>query len=296
MDGFDLDISNYSLDDLLNLLKLPKKFDSNDLKKAKKIVLMTHPDKSKLPKEYFLFYSQAYKTIYKIFEFKTRNSDITFDTSYNDIIDSNNDNENQNKFKNIKSKKFNGWFNKIFDELYIKNENEKTGYNDWLKNEPIKDFSNVTNKQSMNDEFEKKKKNAKALVLHEDYNEICNNLSSGSSELNNNTSKAYNNNDMFNNLNYQDIKQAYTPETSVIPVNNSDYINRQKFRNIHELQNHRSSQNTKPNSLQQAKNFLNNKKDIDNNIANETAYNLTRELEINEKNNEIFLRKFNLLK
>ena len=52
----DLDINNYNLDDLLKLFKISAHFGESDLKKAKQIVLKTHPDKSGLPSEYFLFY------------------------------------------------------------------------------------------------------------------------------------------------------------------------------------------------------------------------------------------------
>ena len=53
----DLDIQNYSLEEIMNLFKIPLNFDVGDLKRAKKLVLMSHPDKSNLPSEYFLFYS-----------------------------------------------------------------------------------------------------------------------------------------------------------------------------------------------------------------------------------------------
>ena len=59
----DLNIDNYTYEDLLALFKLEYDFDVNDMKRAKKDVLMTHPDKSKLPNKYFLFYSNAYKLI-----------------------------------------------------------------------------------------------------------------------------------------------------------------------------------------------------------------------------------------
>ena len=66
----DMNIDNYELQDLLDLFHLDYNFNEEDLKKTKKTVLMTHPDKSKLPKEYFLFFSAAYKIIYSIYEFR----------------------------------------------------------------------------------------------------------------------------------------------------------------------------------------------------------------------------------
>ena len=51
----DLNIENYSLNEILQLFKLDYNFGEMELKKAKRIVLQTHPDKSKLSKEYFVF-------------------------------------------------------------------------------------------------------------------------------------------------------------------------------------------------------------------------------------------------
>ena len=63
----DLDIDNYELEDLLNLFKLSYDFSEEDLKKVKKQVLKTHPDKSKLDKIYFLFFTKAYKMISQVY-------------------------------------------------------------------------------------------------------------------------------------------------------------------------------------------------------------------------------------
>ena len=50
----DLKLDNYELQDLLNLFHLSYNFTEVDFKRAKKIVIKTHPDKSGLSKEYFL--------------------------------------------------------------------------------------------------------------------------------------------------------------------------------------------------------------------------------------------------
>ena len=72
MNNVDLNIDNYTYEDILGLFHLNYNFDVNDLKSAKKIVLKTHPDKSKLPNEYFLFYSKAYKMLYYVYEFRLK--------------------------------------------------------------------------------------------------------------------------------------------------------------------------------------------------------------------------------
>ena len=136
----DLDINNYELRDILNLFSIPANFDEKDLKKAKQIVLKTHPDKSKLPSEYFLFYSKAYKMLYNVWEFRkkgdvnatNKNTEYSVDNDddskarlLDDFFDSN------KKFK--ASKQFNQWFNEQFEKNKIATEQEEKGYGDWFK-------------------------------------------------------------------------------------------------------------------------------------------------------------------
>ena len=63
MNTFDLEIENYELEDLLNLFKLQYNFVEADLKKAYRMALRLHPDKSGLDAEYFRFYMKAYKMV-----------------------------------------------------------------------------------------------------------------------------------------------------------------------------------------------------------------------------------------
>jgi hypothetical protein len=67
MESLDLNIDNYNLPDILALFNLPTLFNENDLKRAKLTVLKTHPDKSQLPKEYFLFFTKAYRIVHQIY-------------------------------------------------------------------------------------------------------------------------------------------------------------------------------------------------------------------------------------
>ena len=51
----DLDIKNYSYEDLLNLFAIDSLNETN-IKSAYKTVLKTHPDKSDLDKNVFIFF------------------------------------------------------------------------------------------------------------------------------------------------------------------------------------------------------------------------------------------------
>ena len=70
--NIDLNIENYNFNDLLKLFNLKNDFSDNELKNCYKIVVQTHPDKSGLDKVYFLFYTKAFKTLKKIYEYKNK--------------------------------------------------------------------------------------------------------------------------------------------------------------------------------------------------------------------------------
>ena len=71
----DLNLDHYSRIDLYKLFGLSQIHLSDDnMRESKKIVLKTHPDKSRLEPKFFLFFSKAYKKLYGIYEFQNRSS------------------------------------------------------------------------------------------------------------------------------------------------------------------------------------------------------------------------------
>ena len=152
MNNLDLNIDNYNLNDLLNLFKLNYDFSKDELKKAKKIVMKVHPDKSNLDKKYFIFFTKAFKIIYSIYEFRNQ-SCINRPKSY--IVDK--DEEKELLLKDIsKSKNFNKIFNELFEKNYINDDEIKNGYGDWLKNNNEQNLD-INNVNDLHNEFEKKK-------------------------------------------------------------------------------------------------------------------------------------------
>ena len=100
------------------------------------ITLKMHPDKSGLDKEYFLFFSKAYKIIYNlhVIQDKTREKGKNGDyDNYKDTLDRDNriilDKITKGKSSN---KDFNEWFNSEFEATKVKDEYTANGYGDWL--------------------------------------------------------------------------------------------------------------------------------------------------------------------
>jgi hypothetical protein len=296
MTSIDLNIENYNLDDILRLFKMPKNFVEEDVKAAKKIVLKTHPDKSGLPPEYFRFYSQAYKKIYFIWQFKSSSSKDNNLKTYDEIMTTD---EKVGHFSERKKEKladflsshhlkegknFNKWFNEQFEKNKIQSEEETNGYGEWLKsNEDVDEEKRISYTQ-MGEEIEKKKQQVRTLVVHNGIDELYSNFS-GASNLTGD-SPEYFGSDLFSSLQYEDLKKAHVE--SVIPVTMDDYNNVKKFKNLNEYNNYRNSQNIVPLSELQATEYLNNKNRHEEIQTTDRAYRLAQQLELSKKKQSEF--------
>jgi hypothetical protein len=289
----DLDIENYTLDDILNLFKIPKDFTEEDVAKAKKIVLKTHPDKSKLSPDYFRFYSKAYKKLYFVWKFKS--SSNKFNTTYEEIsvrYENGTETVMGEHKKNVlddffqsnnikvetgettKSKNFNKWFNEQFEKHRV--EEDSGGYGDWLRsNEDLEEERRITHAQ-LGEEMEKKKQQVRALVVHRDVDEMYSNFSSGMSSLTGDAPECFSSG-LFSTLQYEDLKKAHVE--SVIPVTMEDYASVPKFKNLEEYNQHRNSQQTTPLSESQANEYLTKKSRDEQVQTTERAYKLAKQLE-----------------
>jgi len=275
----DLNIDNYSLEDILNIFKIPMDFDENDLKHAKKLVLKSHPDKSKLDSKYFLFYSKAYKVLYSIYEFKNKTKRDQ-NTEYTPIQDS-----SEQKFlkkylkqNNLQNEKFYKWFNEEFE----KRKEEDHGYEQWLKSNEDVETQTITLNE-MNSFFDSKR-----IVIHKDIKEY---------ETGNYTSlenaKEYNS-DMFGSLHYSDLKQAH--QNSVIPISMEEYQKKPKF-SVEQYKRHRQMEDIKntPLSEKEAQRLLDfkNKKDDEESVSR--AYYYSKKTMESEKANREFLAKMKFI-
>jgi hypothetical protein len=295
----DLDINNYNLQDILSLFKIPVNFDEDDLKMAKQMVLKTHPDKSKLPSEYFMFYSKAYKMLYSVWDFRKRgdvdkknpkNTEYSTNTNEDKNILLDKFFESNEKFKN--SSNFNKWFNEQFEKNKMYNESEDNGYGDWLKTDDgidnIKNVSMATMKQ----EFDKKKEIARSLIIREDVQETWSNNSISASELSNDIPGTYDSG-LFSGLGFQDLYKAHTE--TVIPVTDEDYDKQQKFGSVNEYVSYRNKQDTKPLSEKHAQQYLNQKNAKEEEKAVRRAYELAKQTELAKQKNQEFWSGLQLL-
>jgi hypothetical protein len=252
----DLKIENYSREELYNLfgLKSSAILTEENMKEAKKIVLKTHPDKSRLDNKYFVFFGKAYQKLKEIYEFQNKTNKKTTDTNeYFDVQNSQVLDKMFDMKKDLKDvNNFNTWFNAQFEKHRLEDPTEH-GYGNWLKSDEDIIFTpqNV-NKDSMTREIEKRKKEIQSLTPYKGVGDAFIPSSVGGSAL-----MEYNSNftsgSLFNgggSMGYTDLRQAYAE--SVIPVTEEDYNKVQKFKSIDEYKRHRETANTNPLSKEEA--------------------------------------------
>uniref|UniRef100_A0A6C0ELW4 J domain-containing protein n=1 Tax=viral metagenome TaxID=1070528 RepID=A0A6C0ELW4_9ZZZZ len=287
MNKVDLNIDNYSYEDILELFHLDYNFDINELKSAKKIVLKTHPDKSKLPKEYFLFYSKAYKMLYYVYEFRLKskkNEHDEYENMKNEKSEANTELINQMN----KKEKFNSWFNRLFEKYYDKDDN---GYGEWLSEEETKNTPKMNNMREMNEYIEAKKQSLsnEQSLIKQDY---IQNIPSECSNLLNQDNEQYSSGNIFSKFQYEDLKKAH--EETLIPVSQNLLESRHQYKNTGELVRERKN-NIDLLSEQESNDILQNKTTKDNEISSNRAFSLIKQEEESKKRNNLFWGQLKML-
>jgi hypothetical protein len=234
MENIDLNMHNYDLNDLLNLFKLPFHFKESHLKEAKKIVLKTHPDKSKLDKKFFLFFSQAYKYLFKIHQLRQSSSTTNTEYEKDELWDKEQSIIIDGAIKTMNNKEYNKWFNDTFDKMKIKDEIDDSGYGDWLKSNEDIVSETISNTSEMNEYIQKRKGELRAVVVHQDFQDVNNN---NHFDLIRDTPENYGSS-VFDKLQYEDLRKAHSE--SVIPVTDEDFHRRKKYSTIDEVNRDRT--------------------------------------------------------
>lgn len=279
--NINLNLENYSRNELFKLFNITSNILNDcDIKNAKKIVLKTHPDKSRLEPKYFIFYSKAYKQLQNIYEFQ--NKTINKKQDRTEYFDDNKFNILSSNIPNINN--FNDWFNNQFDKYNI---NKSYGYDDWLKSDEgiLNITEEKTDVKSFNIQFEKYKKQVLDIVSYKGLINNYNNSNINASSLIENNINYSSNNISTNTLGYTDIKEAFTQP--IIPVSEENICN-PKGNNIDEYIRIRENQELTPLNKEESINIL---LDINKQHEEESvtlAYYYAKEIEENNNKQEQF--------
>ncbi len=255
----NLDISMYSLKDILELFDLDYEISMDDMKRAKKKVLMTHPDKSKLDAKYFLFYKKAFDIVVKFYENQNRqNREVdSKSTAYvandHNHLDSQSTSNIEKKIKEIDSRDFHNKFNRIFEENMI-NAVDSTK-NDWFTNEDnhLSIQENVTS-GNMGRVLDNVRNNQESIVKYSGVKTL-NAHSSTSNDYYDEDDSSYVESDPFSKLKFDDLRKVHKDQT-IFNVSENDYSKVKKYSSVDHFMRERSSQSTEPLEKQKAELLL----------------------------------------
>jgi hypothetical protein len=250
----NLDITKYSFDEILALFDMDYNMNADDMKRAKKKVLMTHPDKSRLDPKYFLFYKKAYEFVVNYYNEKIKHEERT-DRKSTAYAPLENQDVGQEQVSGIigkmNKKDFNSTFNDLFEtNMAVKPDESR---NEWFRSGAVQ-YSNISNvtKDSMGKAFDQVKQQQGSLVRHTGVQMIT---SSGGTNLYGNSDDVYATSDPFSKLKYDDLRKVHKDQT-VLTVSESDFDNIKKYKSLDHLAQERGRQDTTPLSSQESEGII----------------------------------------
>ncbi len=253
----NLDINTYSLDDLLNLFELDYNLSANDMLRAKRKVLMMHPDKSNLPSTYFIFYKKAYEIVLDLHRSKNKvtegtvtpaQSKYTSEIKYNNL-GSNNSGITETDKTHLQSKLGkmvqSGDFSKVFNSVYEENMAKKINKdrNTWFQQETPDIYAgkNITT-SNMASAIEEAKRKQQAISVYKGVQPL---KFSGGNSIYDEDEDEYEKQgnyiecDVFSKFKFEDIRKVHRdqPVTNVLE---SDYDNVEKYASVEQYNQARS--------------------------------------------------------
>jgi len=261
----NLDIKMYSFRELLGLFDLNDRFTEAELKKAKHKVLMTHPDKSGLPAEYFHFYTAAFRMVVDYYATNSKTmTEVPRNNPIYDPVASGKDDTIaaplKSAIKKIKPEDFNKKFNRLFDENMSKKPDPTR--NAWFQSEqPVFDPAAIAptegvTKQNMSQVLDKYKERTAALVQYAGIRE----LASGSNGSNlydddDDTNADYVTSDPFSKLKYDDLRKVHKDQT-VLAISERDLTNIPRYESTDHLVRARAAQSIVPLEQREAERMM----------------------------------------
>jgi hypothetical protein len=292
----NLNIHMYKLSELLDLFQLSYDISIEDLKRSKKTVLMTHPDKSGLGPEYFLFYKKAFDVVLNFYNNQQKqNQTVPTEEPKYEPIKVNDVNKSTVKkissvIQEMSPQEFNSKFNQLFDSNMSSKQN--TSRNEWFtKDEATYKVEGDVNKQNMGIMFEKMKEQQNTNVLSR-YRGVENlNSGSGSNLYEEDDSDDYVVCDPFSKLKFDDLRKVHKDQT-VLAVSEKDIHNVQRYSSMDEYKHARGQQSLTPLEKAEAERMLSMQEQQFRQRIMEKEYSANLRTKEYEEKNKVVLSSF----
>lgn len=261
----NLNIQSYSFNEILGLFDI-KSYDltPEDMKRAKKKVLMLHPDKSRLTPEYFLFYKKAFDIIAQFYENQNRqNQEFTEKATTYKSTDMSTHNKGTREIiaKNLE-KMPEGAFQDKFNQLFESNqmaERPDPRRNEWFTQESASfQVPTSVSAKNMGQAFETIKQNAAGLVKYQGVQNMVSSGGSGMSQLYGDDGAEdgnYVTSDPFSKLKFDDLRKVHKDHT-VFAVGEADFAKVKTYGSVDEFNRARNQHSYNPMEKEHAENML----------------------------------------
>lgn len=301
MNNHNLDIHKYSFKDILNLFDLNEnEITSEDIKRAKMIVLKTHPDKSHLSSDYFLFYKKAFSIVADFYKEQIKiNQEIPTEENVYNPKHEKTEGLNEVQIKKAISKLDSGKFQETFNQLF--DSNMKISHDTPEKNRWKQDTNkyeipvNVT-KSSMNENFNKmKQQQGNNLIVYKGVQELHSVGGNPFYEEDEEDASNYITSDPFSKLKFDDLRKVHNDQ-SIFSVSEKDFDKVTKYKSYDDFQQTRAKHNLNPINKQEAQNMLDlQEKQLRENLMKKEYKSKLQTMKFDDKRKAI-LSKFLLLK
>ena len=255
----NLNINMYSLKDILGLFNLSYTFSQEDLKRAKIQVLKLHPDKSRLPADYFLFYKKAYEIVYQYYQNENKQNKKISDetTKYQPIYSNDHNKSTTNKITSVINEMSPNDFQHKFNQLFEANmTNKPANKNEWFsKEEPVFSVQEKVSTKDMGRVFDSLKQQQSSLIQYRGVQEMIGNSGSRLYDEEDDETNDYISCDLFNKLKFDDIRKVHKDQT-VFSVSEKDYANVPKYSSMDQYKRERGNQTLTPLEKEQAEQLL----------------------------------------
>ena len=289
----NLNINTYSLDEILNMFDLQYTITIEDLKRAKKKVLMLHPDKSKMPADYFLFYKKAFDIVCQFYENQNRqNADVSAkNTAYVPAkAPASAVQQVSSAIEKMGERGFQQKFNELFEQNMAKKPDQER--NAWFKNdEPTYEINPNINTKNMGEVLENIKQKNQGMVKYMGVQTLYAGGQPGPGaglyDDDEDTSDTYVSCDPFSKLKYDDLRKVHKDQT-VFAVSESDFAKVPKYASVDQYNRARAETAGKPLEKTEAEALLaNREREMQEKMMQRQYQASLRTMEYEQKNKNV---------
>jgi len=262
----NLRIQDYTLDELLGLFDLTSRtITLEQVKTAKKRVLMLHPDKSRLGPEYFLFYKQALEILVQMHQQQNKqNQTATKENTVYRPIDPDGSKSigkqvNQT-IQKMSAEDFQTKFNTLFEENQMGKRVDPKRY-EWFSNDDVAytvpENVSASNLGQRMDEIKEKQSGMIKYRGVQEFDATRATVASafGDDADEDTTRDGYISSDPFSKLKFDDLRKVHKDET-VLSVSERDFHKMKTYQSVDELNRARSGQTMTPLAKSEAEKIL----------------------------------------